>query len=135
MAYKIAVASSDGIHVDQSFGGASHILIYEVNEDGTYKRKEKRKAVEGSIESKKSCGCGKMSGGCGGGAESGKVRLVSDCRCVIAKKIGMQMLKQLEKKTIASFDVECGVEEALTKIIMYFQRVDQHLSLRGISKL
>ena len=31
MAYKIAVASSDGINIDLSFGVADEFLIYEIN--------------------------------------------------------------------------------------------------------
>ena len=39
------------------------------------------------------------------------------------------MTKQLEKKAISSFDVDCPVQEALEKITKYFHSVDNHVSL------
>ena len=37
--------------------------------------------------------------------------------------------KQLEKKAVASFDVDCPVQVALEKISNYFHSVDNHISL------
>lgn len=86
-------------------------------------------------------GCGGTGGhgGCGAGSQSGcggsegalkKVELIADCRSLVCKKIGFQAQKQLEKKAIAGFDVECSVDEALTKIATYFDKIDNHVSLR-----
>lgn len=86
--------------------------------------------------SSKSCGNGSdcrsgKGGGCAGNGDvSWKVELVSDCRCVVCKKIGFHIQKQLERRAITSFDVSCSVEEALTKISTYFNKVDSHQSLR-----
>lgn len=41
MSYKIAVASSDGKQIDETFGSAKRFMIYEVA-DGIYKRLEER---------------------------------------------------------------------------------------------
>ncbi|MBP5156975.1 MAG: hypothetical protein ILP18_03775 [Treponema sp.] len=74
--------------------------------------------------------CSGQGNGCGhAGAVSAKVQLVSDCRCVVAAKIGFNVTKQLEKKAISGFDVECPVQEALEKITKYFHNVDNHVSL------
>ncbi|MCH5265585.1 MAG: hypothetical protein J1F02_06775 [Lachnospiraceae bacterium] len=126
MAYKIAVASSDGISVDLHFGAASEFRIYQM-EDGEYSLLEQR-AVE---ESEEITG-GRGGAGCGGGALQ-KVEQIGDCRCVVCRKIGFQMQKQLEKKAIPYFDVSCTVEEALGKIMIYFDRIDKRQSLRGLS--
>lgn len=79
-------------------------------------------------------GCGGNGGGHGGcGGSDGalrKVNLIADCRSLVCKKIGFQAQKQLEKKAIAGFDVECSVDEALTKIATYFDKIDNHVSLR-----
>lgn len=73
-------------------------------------------------------------GGCGGaGNGSAKVELISDCRCIVCKKIGFHIQKQLERKAISAFDVSCSVEEALEKISYYFKRIDNHESLRAQS--
>lgn len=155
MPYKIAVASSDGIHIDEAFGSAKEFLIYEVT-DETYVKSEVRAveevrnaADEVSQPQKEAAlqencgntgGCGKggcssqAGGGCSGGGEvSEKVELVSDCRSIVCKKIGFHIQKQLERKAITSFDVDCTVEEALQKITAYFYKVDTHQSFRRAS--
>lgn len=143
MSYKIAVASSDGKQVDQTFGAAEKFIIYEV-EDGVYSKLEERafRAKESGNDQNvrpdvkgPSQGCGMGSGcgnGCGGAGEaSEKVELVSDCRCIVCQKIGFHIQKQLERKAISAFDVSCPVEEALEKISSYFSRIDNHESLRA----
>jgi predicted Fe-Mo cluster-binding NifX family protein len=151
MSYLIAVATSDGKNIDLTFGATDSFHVYEV-EGTAFTLKEVRRAViqdqqasdpEGSCN--KECpdipainaggcgngqGCGEGGGGCGGGGHSAKVDIISDCRSIVCKKIGFQAQKQLEKKAIASFDVECTVEEALTKISTYFSKIDNHISLR-----
>lgn len=155
MSYKIAVASSDGVNIDVSFGGAAFFDIFEIS-GKKYCFAEKRKVtVEETASHKpartdgtggeKSCGndggcngggknCG-MDGGCGDGVEaSSKVALISDCRCIVCKKIGFPIMKQLEKKAISGFDVECSIEEALNRIVNYFDKLDSHQSLRGLAR-
>ena len=41
MSYKIAVASSDGLQIDETFGAAKSFIIYEVA-DGIYRKLEER---------------------------------------------------------------------------------------------
>ncbi|MBO4457818.1 MAG: hypothetical protein J5802_08870 [Butyrivibrio sp.] len=81
-----------------------------------------------------SCGgSGSGHGGCGGsdGAFK-KVELIADCRSLVCRKIGFQAQKQLEKRAIAGFDVDCSVDEALSKITAYFDKIDNHISLRRV---
>ena len=143
--YKIAVASSDGVNVDQNFGSAQKLHIYEVGEEGIKKIEERaapgRYGGEEKENASKECpdtrGCaGKP--GCGAGSGCGgnpgmhpNIELVGDCRCIVCKKVGFKLLKELERRAIASFDIECGVEEALDKIAAYFYKVDNHISLRA----
>lgn len=146
MSYKIAVASSDGLQIDETFGSAKSFIIYEAA-DGIYRKLEKRAFREtgtdhNGISAADSCnfpdncktggGCGSgTGGGCGGAGEAfEKVELISDCRCVVCKKIGFHIQKQLERKAISAFDVSVSVEEALEKISHYFTRMDNHESLR-----
>ncbi|MBQ3687230.1 MAG: hypothetical protein II932_05315, partial [Treponema sp.] len=72
------------------------------------------------------CGQG---GGCGAAGPSARVELLADVRAVVAAKIGFNVTKQLEKKAISGFDVDCTVQEALTKITKYFYSVDNHVPL------
>lgn len=148
MAYKIAVASTEGMHVDQSFREAKGFLIIDVAEDGNYRVEEIRK-YENAEENERSeqsegntattnmsCGNHRVCGGqrgCGG-ANSPKFLLVQDCRCLVCTQIGFKVQKSLEKKAISTFEVDCQVDEALKKIIGYFEKVDKHQSLRGIAR-
>ena len=152
MTYKIAIATSNGIDVDETFGAAQGFSVYEVT-DGKPEFLEKRDVIIGDdiekganisndcgseydCENGGGCGdgngCGSGNGGgCGGPAGvSKKVELIGDCRAVVCKKIGFQVQKQLERKAISAFDVSCKVDEALCKITFYYKRIDNHESLR-----
>jgi hypothetical protein len=140
MSYRIAIASSDEKQIDETFGAARRFHIYEVN-GYSYRKTEERKVdipleIPQNIESAScsdsvNCGSGCLGGGCGGQAEnSSKVELISDCRCVVCKKIGFPIQKQLERKAISVFDVSCSVKEALNKIVAYYKRIDNHESLK-----
>lgn len=138
MSYKIAVASSDGKNINETFGMAKSFIIYEVT-DSVYRQLEERvyhpQKADAILNScNNSGGCGSSNGcvsGCDGqGYVSSKVELISDCRVVVCKKIGFNIQKQLERKAISVFDVSCTTEEALNKITAYYSRIDKHESLR-----
>ena len=156
MSYKIAVATSDYINVDETFGQAKRFIIYEA--DGKNFKKLEERDVEddfvaecktsetgcgtgGGCGSETGCGtgggCGSGTGcsggsGCGGNGEvSFKISSLFDCRAIVCKKIGVSAQKQFEKKAISYFDVSCTVEEALDKITFYYDRIDNHVSLRN----
>ena len=133
MAYRIAVASSDHIHIDTGFGEAKEFIIYEV--EGTeYAEAETRKvpdhtedeAVAGGCREGEGCGHGGSGGGCRG---SRRVDMLSDTRCVICSAIGSGVQKMLSRKGISSFDIEGSIGETLEKIIAYISKIDNHISL------
>ena len=133
MAYYIAIGSSDGVNTDLKFGEVAKFLIYKV-EGESFELHEERVVAEGvSCESK----CGSKEGcsggghGCGGGEEvAAKVTAIEDCRAVVCKKVGFQAQKQFEKRAISVFDIECTIDEALTKISSYYSKIDNGRSLR-----
>ena len=134
MAYKIAVASSDGKHTDLSFGEAQEFYIYEV-EGSTFRFLEKRRP-ENVQETGVSCGehkgCGGSVGECSGKDDHfTKVEQILDCRCLVCKTLGFQIRKILEKRAIAAFDVECEIDAAIKKIAAYLDKVDHHQPFRG----
>ncbi|MBR3644940.1 MAG: hypothetical protein IKN54_00845 [Lachnospiraceae bacterium] len=153
MAYKIAVGSSDGQNVDLKFGEVDSFLIYEISDKIELVEKrvvpEKNDSVQISntnnekslnTNNERSCstgncnssGCSGNGGGCGGSeGVLAKVSLIDDCRCVVCKKIGFQAQKQFEKKAISVFDVEVPIEEALEKITYYYNKIDNHKTLRS----
>lgn len=146
MAYRIAIASADGIHVDTHFGNSDSFTIVEVDDDGSYIFNEKRLVNEGVVEksgeTQKACidqqNCKKSGGGCGGGHSDStiesRVSLISDCRCLLCDRIGPGAERQLEKKAITTFQISIKIEDALQKIIDYYVKIDNHISLRKIKK-
>ncbi|MGN0728327.1 NifB/NifX family molybdenum-iron cluster-binding protein [Treponema sp.] len=134
MLYKIAVATSSGENVDLKFGEAQEFSLYAA-EGKKYSFLEKR-AVEKSADSEKPescsseiCGSGNSCGGnghgCAGAEADSRVVLLSDCRCVVCKKIGFHAQRQFEKKAISVFDVECSIKEALDKITAYYEKTER----------
>ena len=130
MAYKIAVASSDGKTVNQHLGNASVLKIYtaegldfQFSED----RKVELEKSEGKAECQSGCSSGCSSGngsGCSGGGNPQSVEIVADCRAVVAAKIGKNARRQLELRAISAFDIEIPVEETLSKITSYYHKLD-----------
>lgn len=138
MSYKIAIGTSDGVHVDLKFGEVSHFTIYEVS-GNEVKLSEIRNVLNDKESDAPGCDtsgcgngqCGGSGGGCSGPSEvTERISIISDCRCVVCKKIGFQAQKQFEKKAISVFDVECDVSEALDKITFYYDKMDKHISYR-----
>lgn len=80
-------------------------------------------------------GSGGNHGGCGNGHSDAdieaRVKIISDCRCLVCRKIGPGAERQLEKKAITSFQIDIGLEEALRKITQYYTKIDNHISLRN----
>lgn len=143
MSYKIAIGSSDGINTDLKFGEVEEFLVYEVEKDKfrlaekriVPKKENQKKQEENEACKKSGCnskGCGGNQTGCMGAADvSAKVELIADCRCVVCKKIGFQAQKQFERKAISVFDVECTIADAIAKISYYYDKIDNHQSLKG----
>ena len=79
--------------------------------------------------------CSNLSGNsCGGGHSDAqielRVSLISDCRCLLCKKIGPSAERQLARKAITTFQIDNRIEALLEKIIDYYSKVDNHISLR-----
>ena len=126
MAYKIAVASSDGKNVDLHLGSSPILKVYTA-EGLSFQFLEDR-TVDVSSEAEGGCqgsGCsGGNGGGCSGGGNPQSVEIVADCRAVVAAKVGKNARRLLELKAISVFDIEIPVEEALSKITSYYHKLD-----------
>ena len=152
MSYLIAVASSDGKNTDLKFGEAREYLIYRA-EGKNYELLQIRKAEGETVTSASptcaisadclsgcggagaGAGCGGAGAGCGGEAgQDIRVELLGDCRAVVCKKIGFKAVKSFEKRAISVFDIEADIGEVLDKITSYYDKVDNHRSLREKSQ-
>ena len=129
MRYQIAVATSDGVNINQHFGHTESFWIYRVEENDSYELIEVR-IVKGENqvireERKEECG------GCLGHRKYSKIEAISDCRCVLCSRCGYGTEKELYKAGITAFVIEKEIDEALQKIIRYYRNDKSHVSLRS----
>lgn len=109
MSYRIALASSDGVHIDRHFGASDGFLIVEAAEDGTFWEVERRQV-------KAPCQHGYHDNG----AMLEAVQALSDCRYVVAEAIGPGAQKALERQGILPLEIDGQtVETAVPKIHDY----------------
>lgn len=112
--YKVAIASSDGIVINQHFGRADTFYIYEVLGMKQCKFIEKREVT--SV--------------CNGGNHDNKdlracISRLKDCKYVLASRIGMGAVNMLEQSGITPMELPGIMEESLDKLMTYEQL--QHL--------
>lgn len=98
---KVAVASSDGVIIDEHFGRAKEFYIFEVFESGEYLLLERRQTIE-SVDNTAEHGHAKLS-----------VELLQDVEAVLIAQIGPNASKMLESKGIRVFTVNITIEKAL----------------------
>ncbi|MDP4145104.1 MAG: NifB/NifX family molybdenum-iron cluster-binding protein [Bacillota bacterium] len=108
MAYKVAVASSDGKVINQHFGRATKFLIFEVN-DSKYKFVEQR-------DSAPFCNNGEHDDS----KLLSSVEALADCRAVLVAQIGQGAVVALNEKDIDAFNIHDLIEEALENLVQYY---------------
>jgi nitrogen fixation protein NifX len=101
---RVAVASSDGITVNEHFGRAKSFHIYEVDEGGSSRLLEERPITP-------HCSC---SDGVQGHSSDATVEQLSDVNAVLVAQIGPGAEKSLSSKGIKSFALGGPVEKALS---------------------
>jgi nitrogen fixation protein NifX len=99
---KVAVASNDGITVDEHFGRAAAFRIYDVHEDGTIAFIENRAIVPQ----------GQAPAGTGHRSEAA-VEQLRDVNAVLAAQIGPGSQSALQQRGIHSFALGGSIEKAL----------------------
>ncbi len=109
-AYKIAVASSDGIVVNQHFGHADKFLIYEVKNDKTYRFVEIR-----TVEPV--CNCGNHDDR----KLTENLQKIQDCKYLLVSKIGMGASMRAEHLGINPMELPDMIEESVRKVISFEQ--------------
>ncbi len=105
MSFKVAVASSDGKFVNQHFGMAQQFLIFEIDDGGEYKFLELRENapacdVEGHTEDDM----------------TRSVKLISDCKAVIASQIGPAAVDILINNGIDPYIAPTFIDDALKQL-------------------
>ena len=108
--YKIAVASSDGIVVNQHFGHADKFLIYEVKSDGNYNFIEIRTV-------KPVCDYGNHDDR----QLSENLQKINDCKYLLVSKIGMGASLRAEQSGIIPIESPDMIENSVRKVISFEQ--------------
>ena len=109
MSFKVAVASSDGKHIDQHFGQAPDFLIFEIKENQCFEFIEVRKNIPpydnpNLLEDHDN-------------ALARSVDLISDCNVALASQIGPGAVKALLSCKIRPYAIpDLLIEKALKKL-------------------
>jgi nitrogen fixation protein NifX len=114
MAYKVAIATTDGEKVNSHFGSAPQIIIYQA-ENSEW-------SVDGIVSFENGAG------GCTGQHESAEERLlaVGECQYIIASRIGSHMQKYFEYQKQKYFEMpNADVDMILEKILQYQEKINQ----------
>lgn len=110
MKYRIGIASSDGIVVNQHFGRADRFFIMDVNEDGGSDLLETRKVIPVCE---------------GGNHDEQKLKDVadklSDCQYILVSRIGPGAENALQQRDIGVFEIPGMIEEVIKKISAYIE--------------
>ena len=111
MSYQIALASSDGTHIDRHFGHSEIFYIAAVAENGSYELIGQR-AVDSP------CNHGSHDEG----AMQAAVTALADCRYVLAEAIGRGAAAQLQVRGITPLETEGLIDDAVPQVIAYDRR-------------
>jgi len=111
MDYQVAVASLDGIRVNQHFGRSERFLIYRIDEAGRTELVEERPI-------RRACGNGSHEED----ALTAAAAALSDCSFALVARIGPSAEKLLAKQGVQTFETADSVAGALGKLAGYIVR-------------
>ena len=106
--YKVAVASSDGIVVNQHFGRADTFYIYEVAETGQCRQLETRTVTP-------ICNRGEHDDN----ALQDNMSKFQDCRYLLVSRIGTGAANAAEQLGITPMELPGMIEESIGRVITY----------------
>ena len=108
--YRVAIASTDGESVNQHYGKAEKFYIYSIDDEVGYDLVEERKVTPVCQD------------GFHNKAEMDKhVRQFSDCKYIIASRIGDGALQSLTAACITGMELPGSIDDAILKVWKYNQ--------------
>jgi nitrogen fixation protein NifB len=111
MAWRIAVTSAEGELINQHFGHARWVFVYDLDKDGKGVLVERRDISQT---------CAGGSGNHGEKVWPDTLEAVRDCTALITAKIGPMPRKRLELAGISVFEEPAVISEALSKLAAYY---------------
>ncbi|MDR1445030.1 MAG: dinitrogenase iron-molybdenum cofactor biosynthesis protein [Treponema sp.] len=115
MAWRVAVTSADGVLINQHFGHARWLFIYDVERDGTSALVERRTVDPW---------CTGRTGACSPG-NAGIAGNMGDCIAVLTARIGPPARKELELAGISVFEEPSAIDGALRKLARYYSKTQK----------
>jgi nitrogen fixation protein NifB len=115
----VAVASSDGVSINEHFGQSRIFLTFDVKEDGTYQELERRQIHP------------YVAGAEAAHSHEGTVAQLGGVDAVLALQIGPGAAESLQAKGIKSFAVKGLIDKALTSYGKRHKLLEQ--ALPGVS--
>lgn len=106
--YRIAVATSDGIVVNQHFGRAARFRIYDIGQESDFRFVEERVMVP-------VCETGNHDDA----RLKENAAKLSDCRYVLVSRIGQGAANALEQEGISPMELPGMIEESIRKLTAY----------------
>ncbi|HEY3425950.1 MAG TPA: NifB/NifX family molybdenum-iron cluster-binding protein [Negativicutes bacterium] len=95
---RVAIASTDGVEINEHFGRAKQFLIYEIDEAGAYKFLERRENIFDDANDR----------------HVATARLLADVEVVLVNKIGPVAEQELQRQGVMALTVSGSIEKALT---------------------
>lgn len=99
---KIAVATSDGVTINEHFGQSKSFHIYELSGDGSFDRKEVRTITHAPSDPARAH------------AADLAVEQLADVDVVLAQQIGQGAVASLQSRGIKAFALKGAIDRALT---------------------
>ena len=106
--YRVAVASSDGIVINQHFGRADLFAIYDIDLNDDITLVETRKVIP-------IC----QNGNHDNQEMEENIKCLSDCKYVLVSRIGQRARVLLEQDGIIPIEIPGFIEESIQKLIGY----------------
>ena len=106
---RVAVASSDGVHVDLHFGKAHQFYLYDIS--GAEPRRLGVRIAERACIGK----------GHDAGRLADTIERLSDCQYLVVAKIGAGAANLAEGAGLAPYELPGTIEESLEKLSQYIQ--------------
>jgi predicted Fe-Mo cluster-binding NifX family protein len=105
--YRIAIASSDGESVNQHFGQARNLLIYEISDAGIefIEDREIKLILDEAAHTERNMNI--------------FANALSDCSAVFVRRIGAQSAKFLHERNIRTFEVSFSLNQITSTLLKH----------------
>ncbi|MDR1583327.1 MAG: hypothetical protein LBS55_08750 [Prevotellaceae bacterium] len=105
--YRIAIASSDGESVNQHFGQARNLLIYEISDTGVefIEDREIKLLPDEAAHTDRNMNI--------------FAEALNDCSAVFVRRVGAQSAKFLHERNIRTFEVDFTLNHIVTTLIKH----------------